>query len=67
MKLYKNKFCNQYVVGHLIKKWNWVSLSDVDGPWVCHTKWNKSERKINIEVKNTHTYTHTHTHTHTHK
>ena len=30
------------------KKWNWVTCNKVDGPRVCHTEGNKSEREKQI-------------------
>ena len=35
------------------KKQNWVTCSEVDGPRVCHTEWNKSEREKQIPYANT--------------
>ena len=35
------------------KKRNWVICSEVDGPRVCHTEWNKSEREKQIPYANT--------------
>ena len=34
------------------KERNWVSCSEVDGPWVCHTEWSKSEREKQIPYAN---------------
>ena len=35
------------------KKWNLVVCSEVDGPWVCHTEWSKSEQEKQIPYANT--------------
>ena len=45
------EFCNK--LPQIKKKWNWVICSEVDGPWVCHTEWSKSEREKQIPYANT--------------
>ena len=38
---------------HQEQMWNWVICRDVDGPWVCHTEWIKSERENQTSYINT--------------
>ena len=42
---YSHKY-NETLLSHR-KEWNWVFCSDVDGPKVYHTEWNKSEKEKN--------------------
>ena len=37
---------------HHKKKQNWVTCSEVDGPRVCPTEWNKLEREKQIPYAN---------------
>ena len=30
------------------KEQNWIICRDVDGPWVCHKEWSKSEREKQV-------------------
>ena len=36
------------------KEKNWVICNEVNGPRVCHTEWNKSEREKQIPYANAH-------------